>query len=146
MLNPERFGVVIAVDGRERFVFHSQLPRDAKGTLEYAEESLRLVVGRDFPHRIIDIAEWTAGFTLVAEHYGSDRIFLAGDAAHLFTPTAGFGYNTAVDDVVNLGWKLAAVCNGWGVLACFNRKKQSVNQSAIGIRASHAPSQISFAI
>ena len=114
MLNPERFGVVIAVDGRERFVFHSQLPRDVKGTLEYAEESLRLVVGRDFPHRIIDIAEWTAGFTLVAEHYGSDRIFLAGDAAHLFTPTAGFGYNTAVDDVVNLGWKLAAVCNGWG--------------------------------
>jgi hypothetical protein len=47
MLNPERFGVVIAVDGRERFVFHSQLPRDVKGTLEYAKESLRLVIGRD---------------------------------------------------------------------------------------------------
>ena len=34
--------------------------------------------------------------------------FIAGDAAHLFTPTGGLGYNTAVEDAVNLGWKLAA--------------------------------------
>jgi 2-polyprenyl-6-methoxyphenol hydroxylase-like FAD-dependent oxidoreductase len=37
---------------------------------------------------------------------------IAGDAAHLFTPTGGLGYNTAVDDAVNLGWKLAAVVRG----------------------------------
>jgi 2-polyprenyl-6-methoxyphenol hydroxylase-like FAD-dependent oxidoreductase len=37
-----------------------------------------------------------------------------GDAAHLFTPTGGLGYNTAVEDAVNLGWKLAAVLKGWG--------------------------------
>jgi len=41
-------------------------------------------------------------------------MFLAGDAAHLFTPASGLGYNTSVDDASNLGWKLAAVCLGWG--------------------------------
>ena len=33
---------------------------------------------------------------------------------HLFTPTGGLGYNTAVEDAVNLGWKLAAALQGWG--------------------------------
>jgi hypothetical protein len=37
---------------------------------------------------------------------------LAGDAAHLFTPAGGLGYNTAVEDAVNLGWKLAHVVTG----------------------------------
>ena len=41
------------------------------------------------------------------------RIFIGGDAAHLFTPTGGLGYNTAVEDAVNLGWKLAAVFRGF---------------------------------
>jgi hypothetical protein len=39
-------------------------------------------------------------------------VFIGGDAAHLFTPTGGLGYNTAVEDAVNLGWKLAAVLKG----------------------------------
>jgi hypothetical protein len=39
---------------------------------------------------------------------------LCGDAAHLFTPTGGFGLNTGIDDAVNLGWKLAALTQGWG--------------------------------
>lgn len=30
----------------------------------------------------------------------------------LFTPTGGLGYNTAIEDAVNLGWKLAAVLKG----------------------------------
>ena len=56
---------------------------------------------------------WTAGYTLVADSYRQNRFFIAGDAAHLFTPTGGMGYNTAVDDAVNLGWKLAAVLQHW---------------------------------
>jgi hypothetical protein len=41
-------------------------------------------------------------------------VWLAGDAVHLFTPTGGFGMNTGIDDVANLGWKLAAMVQGWG--------------------------------
>lgn len=113
-MNPERFGILAAIDGRGRFVFHVQLPRGQRGSIDYARESIRLTTGRDLACEILGIAEWTAGFTLVAERYGAGRVFLAGDAAHLFTPTAGLGYNTSVDDVANLGWKLAAVCRGWG--------------------------------
>src|SRR6185437_13598681 len=40
--------------------------------------------------------------------------WLAGHATHLFTPAGGFGMNTGIDDVANLGWKLAAMVQGWG--------------------------------
>ena len=63
---------------------------------------------------IIARSSWNAGYTLVAEKFQRGRIFLGGDAVHLFTPTGGLGYNTAVEDAVNLGWKLAAVLKGWG--------------------------------
>src|SRR4029079_4755049 len=55
------------------------------------------------------LGDWTAGHSLVAERFSKGRVFIGGDAAHLFTPTGGLGYNTAVEDAVNLGWRLAAV-------------------------------------
>jgi hypothetical protein len=51
---------------------------------------------------------------LVAEQFQRGHVLLGGDAAHLFTPAGGLGYNTAVEDAVNLGWKLAALLKGWG--------------------------------
>ena len=63
---------------------------------------------------IIARSTWNAGYTLVAEKFRRGRVFLGGDAAHLFTPTGGLGYNTAVEDAVNLGWKLAATAQGLG--------------------------------
>ena len=128
-INRQRFGILIAIDGRGRFVFHSQVPRGGQGSEQYARESIALASGCEFPYRLLGIAEWTAGFTLVAERYGGGRIFLAGDAAHLFTPTAGLGYNTSVDDAANLGWKLAAVCRGWGgrgLLATYDLERKPV--------------------
>jgi hypothetical protein len=59
-------------------------------------------------------APWTAGHSLVAEKFSEKSVFIGGDAAHLFTPTGGLGYNTAVEDAVNLGWKLAALVAGDG--------------------------------
>src|SRR5208282_1216985 len=53
------------------------------------------------------------GVSLVAERFRAGRCFLAGDAAHLFTPTGGFGLNTGIEDACNLAWKLAAVVAGW---------------------------------
>ena len=50
----------------------------------------------------------------MAERYKAGRIMIAGDAAHVFTPTGGFGMNTGIDDSANLAWKLAAVLQGWG--------------------------------
>ena len=134
-INPERAGIVAAIDGRGRFVFHAQLPRGAAGSIAYARESLVLAAGREFPYEIRAIEEWTAGFTLVARRFGAGRVLIAGDAAHLFTPTAGQGYNTSVDDAVNLGWKLAAVCRGWGgphLVASYDAERRPVGRRNTG--------------
>ena len=48
----------------------------------------------------------------VATRFRSGRILLAGDAAHLCTPTQGHGMNTGLQDAYNLAWKLALVCTG----------------------------------
>lgn len=61
---------------------------------------------------IIDVSDWQ-GELAVADTYRSGRVFLAGDAAHHFYPTGGHGANTGLADAVDLGWKLAAVVNGW---------------------------------
>jgi 2-polyprenyl-6-methoxyphenol hydroxylase-like FAD-dependent oxidoreductase len=113
-VNSEQRALMNAIDGRELWVLHVQLPREGAYPASYAREALVRATGREFAFEILGIAEWTAGFTLVAERFGKGRVFIAGDAAHLFTPTGGQGYNTSVDDVSNLGWKLAANCQGWG--------------------------------
>ncbi|MGH3670826.1 MAG: FAD-dependent monooxygenase [Pseudonocardiaceae bacterium] len=46
--------------------------------------------------------------------YRVGRVFLAGDAAHCHSPAGGQGMNTGMQDAANLGWKLAAVLQGWG--------------------------------
>ena len=51
------------------------------------------------PHRIVD-------------RYRTGRIFLAGDAAHLFIPAGGQGMNTGIQDALNISWKLALVIRG----------------------------------
>jgi len=113
-MNRDQRALVNAIDGRGLWVLHVQLPREGASPADYARESLVRATGREFPFEILGVAEWTAGYTLVAERFGGGRVFIAGDAAHLFTPTGGQGYNTSVDDASNLGWKLAAVCQGWG--------------------------------
>ncbi|EKM78209.1 hypothetical protein AGABI1DRAFT_129336 [Agaricus bisporus var. burnettii JB137-S8] len=50
----------------------------------------------------------------VATQFSVDkRLFIAGDAAHMLSPTAAQGANTSMVDVYNLSWKLAHVIRGW---------------------------------
>src|SRR6185436_3317068 len=85
--------------------------------------------------KIIARSAWNAGYTLVAEKFQRGRIFLGGDAAHLFTPAGGLGYNTAVEDAVNLGWKLSAVLKGWGesaLLDTYESERQTIARRNTG--------------
>ena len=112
-MNAVQRGLMISIDGDEKFMFALQLkPGQTPETVDY-RAALFAAVGTEFDFELIAKAPWQAGFTLVADHFAKGRAFIAGDAAHLFTPTGGMGYNTSVDDAVNLGWKLAAVINGW---------------------------------
>jgi 2-polyprenyl-6-methoxyphenol hydroxylase-like FAD-dependent oxidoreductase len=65
----------------------------------------------DLPVEIDGVARWRATSD-VARAFGSGRIFLAGDAAHLMPPNGGFGGNTGIHDAHNLAWKLALVLRG----------------------------------
>ena len=72
-------------------------------TPERSAELVRLAAGvPDLDVGILGVVPWTAS-ALVAEQYVHGRIFLAGDAAHEMPPTGGFGFNTGVQDVHNLG-------------------------------------------
>ena len=70
-------------------------------------------VGREFDFEILSMLPWVRR-QLVADRYRQGRVFIAGDAAHLTSPTGGFGMNTGILDAVNLSWKLAACVQGWG--------------------------------
>lgn len=113
--NPERRAFMCAVDGRGEFAFHTQL-RDGENEDDISDEQalamFHAAVGAPVEAEILSRGAWTAGHTLVADHFAKGRVFLGGDAVHLFTPTGGLGYNTAVEDAVNLGWKLATALRG----------------------------------
>jgi hypothetical protein len=65
------------------------------------------------PFETINIGRWRQNL-LVADSYGTERVFLAGDAVHLVIPTGGLGMNTGCGDAIDLSWKLAATLAGWG--------------------------------
>jgi 2-polyprenyl-6-methoxyphenol hydroxylase-like FAD-dependent oxidoreductase len=118
--NQDRRAFMCPVDGKGEFAFHTQLRSHEDPTRMSVADALTMfeaAVGATIEAEILSCGTWTAGRTLVAERFRVGRVFLGGDAAHLFTPTGGLGYNTAVDDAVNLGWKLAAVLKEQGGLA-----------------------------
>jgi 2-polyprenyl-6-methoxyphenol hydroxylase-like FAD-dependent oxidoreductase len=116
-VNPQRRAFMAAVDGVSEYAFHAALrPGEADEAAQWTEDDARRVfaeaMGTELPIEILSTGTWLAGHALVAQHFRQGRVFIGGDAAHLFTPTGGLGYNTAVEDAVNLGWKLASVVRG----------------------------------
>ena len=112
-VNAVQRGMMVSIDGQSKFMFCLQLkPDQTPESVDY-QAAMFAAIGAEFDYQLIAKAPWQAGFTLVADRFKQGRAFIAGDAAHLFTPTGGMGYNTSVDDAVNLGWKLAAVVQGW---------------------------------
>ena len=131
-VNRERRAFMASVNGRDEFNFHTQLKPGQSAeqiTDAQARAMFEEAVAATLDIEIIARSSWTAGYTLVAERFQRGRVFLGGDAVHLFTPAGGLGYNTAVEDAVNLGWKLAAVLKGWGgpaLLDTYETERQAI--------------------
>jgi 2-polyprenyl-6-methoxyphenol hydroxylase-like FAD-dependent oxidoreductase len=104
------FGRIDVPDG---WFFHAPVPADAEietfGSLGLIREAAGFPVACEFEH----LALWKMRVA-VAEEYQRGRVFIAGDAAHSHPPYGGFGLNNGLEDIVNLGWKLAARLEGWG--------------------------------
>jgi hypothetical protein len=130
--NCDRRAFMAAVDGRSEFAFHTQLRAhelEQDITHDRAISMFQAAVGATINVDVLSRGAWVAGYALVAERLQTARVFIAGDAAHLFTPAGGLGYNTAVEDAVNLGWKLAAVVRGQagaGLLATYEFERQPI--------------------
>jgi len=115
VVNPQVRATIISLNRDDEFLVFSKGSDDGVPPTDEAMADLfRRSVGTDLPIHIIGHWPWTAGVALVVERFSAGRVVLAGDAAHLFTPTGGFGMNTGMDDASNLAWKLAALAQGWG--------------------------------
>jgi hypothetical protein len=105
---------IVAVDGADRFRMSIVgTPQKINHSEDDIRVALKRAMGCDFDYEIQSVMRWVRR-ELVADSYGTERIFIAGDAAHLMSPTGGFGMNTGIGDAVDLGWKLEAVVKGWG--------------------------------
>lgn len=112
-LHKDYAGFLLNWDGGTTFTYHLMLKEGEIWSDVDAKNAIESVLGRSTDIEIISAQPWTA-HALVADKYVSNRIILAGDAAHLFTPTGGFGMNTGVSDAIDIAWKVQAMLEGWG--------------------------------
>lgn len=104
-----------------------------------AAAMIRRSTGIDLPYEIISSDEWIAS-SLIADRYSDRRMFLIGDACHLHPPFGGYGMNMGVADAVDLGWKLAAVLQGWGGVALpasYEIERRAIHEQVIAEAASN---------
>ncbi len=101
------------VDLGNTWFFHAPVPPGTtKDNFDFAAY-LHEAVGAPFDVEFEHIGFWDLRFML-ADSYRKGRVFVAGDAAHSHPPYGGYGVNSGLEDARNLGWKLAAVLQGWG--------------------------------
>lgn len=146
-VNPRRCGTVFAIDGHETWLVHNHLNPDEPDfdTID-RDWAIRQILGVDerFEYEVISKEDWI-GRRLVAPRFRDRRVFIAGDAAHLWVPYAGYGMNAGIADVTNLTWQLAAVLQGWGgerMLDAYEAERQPITQQVSHFAMQHAAKMI----
>jgi 2-polyprenyl-6-methoxyphenol hydroxylase-like FAD-dependent oxidoreductase len=128
---------IVAINGRDRFRMSIVgTPEKVTHTEADIDAALTRAMGKPFEYEILSVLRWVRR-ELVADSYGRGRVFIAGDAAHLTSPTGALGMNTGMQDAVDLGWKLDAVLKGWAgpnLLASYEVERKPV--AVRNIRAS----------
>jgi 2-polyprenyl-6-methoxyphenol hydroxylase-like FAD-dependent oxidoreductase len=118
-LNPRRSANMFAVDGRETWLIHNYLRPDETdfGAVD-RDRCIRMVlgVGPDFEYEILSQEDWI-GRRMLADKFRDRRVFICGDAAHIWVPFAGYGMNAGIADAMDLSWMLAGVLQGWAAPA-----------------------------
>ena len=126
------WGELIPIDGKELWrltVFDEPLSKADPDFL------LRKMTGGPFPYEMISVSPWERR-DYVARSYRAGRILIAGDAAHECSPTGGIGMHTGLEEAVNLGWKLAAMTEGWGgpaLLASYEIERRPIAVRNVGL-------------
>jgi 2-polyprenyl-6-methoxyphenol hydroxylase-like FAD-dependent oxidoreductase len=115
ILGPEgTWSTIVAINGTDQWRFSIIGGGEQRDyTTEEIHGLIRRAVGGEFDYEILTVMPWVRR-ELVADRYGKGRVFMAGDAVHMLSPTGAFGMNTGIQDAVDLAWKLAATLQGWG--------------------------------
>ena len=139
--------MVYAIDGRERWLVHNYLkPDEADFDSVDRDACLRTIlgVGADFKYEIISKEDWY-GRRLIADKFRDRCAFIAGDAAHIWVPYAGYGMNAGIADAMNLSWLLAAHLNGWApaaILDAYEAERWPITSQVSRFAMSHAEAEI----
>jgi 2-polyprenyl-6-methoxyphenol hydroxylase-like FAD-dependent oxidoreductase len=146
-INPRRSGMVYAIDGSERWLVHNYM-RPNEGDFEAVDRDacLRTIlgVGADFRYEVISKEDWY-GRRLIASKFRDRCAFIAGDAAHIWVPYAGYGMNAGIADAMNLSWLLAAHLNGWApaaILDAYEAERWPITSQVSRFAMSHAEAEI----
>jgi 2-polyprenyl-6-methoxyphenol hydroxylase-like FAD-dependent oxidoreductase len=113
-INLRNRGLVFAIDGLDRWLVHKFVPIGAPLPAD-RQQSVRDILGLPQPLacEVLGQEDWT-GRRMIAGRFRDRRVFLCGDAAHIWVPFAAYGMNAGIADAMNLSWMLAGVIKGWG--------------------------------
>src|SRR5580692_9667511 len=120
---------LIMQDSTRHWTLHSIVD-----TNEEMNAAFERTVGVPIKYEMLSCDPWRQNL-LLADGYGKDRVFLAGDAVHLVIPTGGLGMNSGVGDANDLSWKLAARLQGWGgpnLLRSYEVERRQVGERNVG--------------
>jgi len=106
-------GTIIAQNDHDIFTLQAWLLPGMNPDEMTPEGVLERWIGTKFEYEILQANPWFAHF-VVAERYREQSTLLAGDAAHQYIPTGGYGMNSGIADAAGLSWVLAARLQGWG--------------------------------
>ena len=106
-------GALIHQDDEEIYTLQAWVPPGEDASTWNPSAVLERWAGRPFEHEVLLSNPWNPHM-VIAERYVDGRVALAGDAAHQFMPTGGYGMNSGVCDAVGLAWMFAALVDGWG--------------------------------
>src|SRR4029077_14453655 len=133
-------GTIIAQDDREIWTLQTRLPPATDPADVDPHRLLDDFAGKSFAREVLVANPWFTHL-LLAERYQGCRVFLAGDAAHQYIPTGGYGMNTGIGDAVDLGWKLAAVLHGFAgprLLSSYDVERRQVGVSNREVSKRHS--------
>ena len=146
-VNPRRCGTVFAIDSVDTWLVHNHLnPDEPEFDSIDRDWSIRQIlgVGDDFDYEVVSKEDWV-GRRLVADRFRDRNVFIAGDAAHLWVPYAGYGMNAGIADALNLSWLLAARIQGWadeGILDAYEAERQPITLQVSHFAMEHAAKMI----
>jgi len=136
------FLAICPLAGTEDFQVVAQFP---EGTaVDVSLDGVRKVVAARShlaPDALTEL-RWASDFRprqALADRFRADRVFLAGDAAHVHSPAGGQGLNTSVQDAYNLGWKLGAVLVGGAaesLLDTYEEERRPIAAQMLGLTTS----------